>query len=219
MKVKDDLYYKKRYDMIAEHIIPRDIRDKNVLRAMERVPRHIFVSKCMVNYAYNDRPLPIGYGQTISQPYMVAIMTQLLELDDNKRVLEIGTGSGYQTAILAEICKEVYSIERIPELSEIAKGNLSRLGYKNVKLKVADGSIGWAEYSPFNGIIVTAASPEVPEVLKLQLNEDNGILVIPVGDRFSQSLKRIIRKKDKFYEEDLLLCAFVPLIGKHGWKY
>ncbi len=212
-----DKFEKLRNRMVETQLIPRGIKDKNVLDAMRKVPRHLFVPENRKDEAYDDCPLPIGYGQTISQPYMVAIMTELLKPEKNKRILEIGTGCGYQTAILAETCKEVYTIERIPELTEIAKKNLEALGYDNVFLKAGDGTIGWKEHAPFDGIIVTAGAPKIPYTLKEQLSENGGILVIPVGDRFTQSLMRITRKGNYFETEDFFLCAFVPLIGEEGW--
>ncbi len=204
--------------MVKTQLIPRGIKDEKVLNAMRKVPRHIFVPENRKDEAYEDGPLPIGYGQTISQPYMVAKMTELLEPDINKKVLEIGTGCGYQTAILAELFKEVYTIERIPELTEIAKENLKKLGYKNIHFKIGDGTVGWKEFAPYDAIIVTAGAPKVPESLKKQLSENGGILVIPVGDRFTQSLLKIKRKGNYYDTENLFFCAFVPLIGEEGWK-
>ena len=212
-----DRFEKLRKEMVETQLIPRGIKNEKVLKAMLKIPRHLFVPENQREYAYEDGPLPIGHGQTISQPYMVAKMTELLEPDENKRVLEIGTGCGYQTAVLAEICKEVYTIERIPELMEMAKENLKKLGYNNVYFKVGDGTLGWPEYAPYDGIIVTAGAPKIPESLKEQLKEDGGILVIPVGDRFTQSLMKVTRKGNYFDIENLFFCAFVPLIGEEGW--
>ena len=212
-----DKFEKIRNQMVEEQLVSRGIKDKIVLNAMRKIPRHEFVIASRIKEAYNDRPLPIGYEQTISQPYMVAVMTEILDPNKNKKILEIGTGCGYQTAILAEICKEVYTIERISELSEMAKKNLKKLGYKNIHFKIGDGSIGWKEFSPFDGIIVTAGAPKIPYSLKEQLSKDDGILVIPVGDRFVQSLLKIIRKNDKYFQEEYFLCSFVPLVGDEGW--
>ncbi len=212
-----DQYEKLRNLMVETQLIPRGIKDEKVLNAMRKVPRHLFVPSNRIDDAYEDCPLPIGYGQTISQPYMVAVMTELLKPDKNKKILEIGTGCGYQTAILAEICKEVYTIERIPELTEMAKRNLEMLGYNNVFFKTGDGTLGWEENAPYDGIIVTAGAPKVPESLKKQLSKDGGILVIPVGSQFTQSLLRITRKENFYDTEELFFCAFVPLIGKEGW--
>ncbi len=212
-----DQFEKLRNLMIETQLIPRGIKDEKVLNAMRKIPRHLFVPSDRIDEAYEDRPLPIGYGQTISQPYMVAVMTELLKPNKNKKILEIGTGCGYQTAILAEICKEVYTIERVPELTEMAKRNLEKLGYKNVFFKTGDGSLGWEENAPYDGIIVTAGAPKVPESLKKQLSKDGGVLVIPVGSKFTQSLLRITRKENFYDTEELFFCAFVPLIGKEGW--
>ncbi len=212
-----DQFEKLRNLMIETQLIPRGIKDEKVLNAMRKIPRHLFVPSDRIDEAYEDRPLPIGYGQTISQPYMVAVMTELLKPNKNKKILEIGTGCGYQTAILAEICKEVYTIERIPELTEIAKRNIEKLGYKNVFFKTGDGSLGWEENAPYDGIIVTAGAPKVPESLKKQLSKNGGVLVIPVGSQFTQSLLRITRKENFFDTEELFFCAFVPLIGEEGW--
>ncbi len=212
-----DQFEKLRNLMIETQLIPRGIKDEKVLNAMRKIPRHLFVPSDRIDEAYEDRPLPIGYGQTISQPYMVAVMTELLKPNKNKKILEIGTGCGYQTAILAEICKEVYTIERIPELTEMAKRNIEKLGYKNVFFKTGDGSLGWEENAPYDGIIVTAGAPKVPESLKKQLSKDGGVLVIPVGSQFTQSLLRITRKENFFDTEELFFCAFVPLIGEEGW--
>lgn len=187
------------------------IKDNRVITAMEKVPRHEFVPAEERPYAYENIPLNIGYGQTISQPYMVALMTQLLELKANDRVLEIGTGSGYQTAILAEIVREVYTIETLEPLARTAKGTLAQLGYKNINFKVADGYIGWEEESPFNAIIVTAAATEIPVPLKNQLAE-GGRLVIPIGlPGEVQVLWKITKKDDSFIKENKGYVRFVPL--------
>jgi protein-L-isoaspartate(D-aspartate) O-methyltransferase len=210
-------FEKLRKSMVDNQLLPRGIKNKQVINAMLKVPRHVFVPDSSKFYAYEDRPLQIGEGQTISQPYMVAVMTEYLGINENSKVLEIGTGSGYQTAILAEIAKEVYTVERLENLSKRAEKILNKLGYKNIFYKIGDGSLGWEEFSPFDGIIVTAAAPIIPESLKLQL-ADNGKLVIPVGDRYTQMLKVVLRKNDKFIYEDKFFCAFVPLIGKEGWE-
>ncbi len=214
---KDINYKKNRELMVNEQIIARGITDKNVINAMNKVPRHLFVPDNKKHLAYDDCPLPIGEGQTISQPFMVAIMTERLNLDDRSKVLEIGTGSGYQTAILAEIAKEVYTVERLESLSLKAQNILKLLGYQNIFFKIGDGTLGWEENSPYDGIIVTAAAPVVPESYKNQL-KDGGRLVIPVGDKYTQSLQVIIKKDGKFIEQQEFLCAFVPLIGKEGWS-
>jgi len=204
-------------NMLKSQIISRGIKDKKVLKAISEIPRHYFVLEEYLDEAYADKPLPIGYNQTISQPYIVALMTELLELNENDRVLEIGTGSGYQTAILAKIAKEVYTIDRIPELVEFAKKNIAKLKLKNINFKIGDGTLGWKEFTPFDKIIVTAASPSIPNTLVNQLN-NNGIMVIPVGPKYSQTLKVIRKINNKLNEENSIECIFVPLIGKEAWK-
>ncbi len=206
-----------RQRMVKEQIMERGVRDERVIDAMKRVPRHTFVEKTYHHQAYNDYPLPIGYGQTISQPYMVASMTELLELKGAEKVLEIGTGSGYQTAILGLLCAKVYSIERIAELTKQARTTLDDLGFRNINLMVGDGSIGWSDYSPYDGIIVTAGAPEVPTALIEQLAE-KGRLVIPVGDEFSQILNLVKKHKGRIYRKEFFGCTFVPLVGKGGWN-
>ena len=203
--------------MVEEQLRRRGISDRRVLEAMEKIPRHFFVLGDYRDSAYEDRPLPIGEGQTISQPYMVAIMTQSLELKGRERVLEIGTGSGYQTAILAELAQKVFTIERIPALTERAQKALEDLGYPNISFRSGDGSRGWPEEAPFDGIMVTAGSPDVPPTLKSQLAE-GGRLVIPTGPRFTQTLYILTRERDRFTEEEVTGCVFVPLVGDYGWK-
>lgn len=205
-----------REQMVRNQLVPRGIRDDRVLAAMMRVPRHLFVPGLAQRNAYDDMALPIGNGQTISQPYMVAIMTELLELTGREKILEIGTGSGYQAAILSQLCMDVYTIERIPSLAQQASETLRSLSYDNVHVKSGDGTLGWPEEAPFDGIIITAAAPEVPEPLLGQLGE-NGILVIPVGSRHSQQLLRIRKTEKGLSEEYHTPCVFVPLIGAHGW--
>lgn len=216
MKTTQD-FQKARERMVKEQLIPRGIIDPEVLRAMGRVPRHLFIEEALWGEAYNDYPLPIGEHQTISQPYIVALMTQSLGLIGKENILEIGTGSGYQTAVLAEICKKVYSIERVRPLVIKARKILDQLHYHNVRIKVFDGTHGWPEESPFDGIIVTAAAPRVPEPYIQQLAL-HGRLVIPVGDRFSQTLLRISKTGRGTIEEDLGGVRFVSLIGDHGWQ-
>lgn len=206
-----------RIEMVENQIIKRGISDKKVIEAFLKVPREEFVPENLKECAYDDTPLPIGEGQTISQPYIVALMTEALKLKEKEKVLEIGTGSGYQSAILAEIGCEVFSIERIEILAVRAEKILKKLGYK-VKIKVGDGTLGWEEYSPYDKIIVTAASPEVPDTLLKQLSEKEGRLIIPVGDRYIQDLILIIKTKDKLEKINLGGCQFVPLIGKKGWE-
>jgi protein-L-isoaspartate(D-aspartate) O-methyltransferase len=206
-----------REKMVTEQLVKRGIQDPRVLAAMRKVPRHLFVDEALATRAYGDYPLPIGEKQTISQPYMVALMSEALALGPKDRILEIGTGSGYQTAILAELCSKVFSIERIRVIAERAEKTLKDLGYSNFLIRVGDGSKGWKEEAPFNGILVTAGAPSVPKVLEQQLT-DGGSLIIPVGDEFSQSLIKIVREGDEFHHHDLTGCVFVKLIGNHGWK-
>lgn len=203
--------------MADTQLVPRGIRDKAVLNAMRTVPRHLFVDGSTQNRAYDDMALPIGEGQTISQPYMVAVMTELLGLTGKEKVLEIGTGSGYQAAVLAHLAKEVFTIERIASLAEKAEQRFRDLAYFNIHVKIGDGTLGWPEKAPFDGIIITAGSPKMPDPLKEQVSE-NGIIVIPVGSRYSQQLLRIKKTESGFEEEYHTPCVFVPLIGEHGWK-
>lgn len=207
---------KLREEMVKTQLVPRGISDARVLDAMMRVPRHLFVPAPAQRSAYDDMALPIGEGQTISQPYMVAIMTQLLELAGFEKVLEIGTGSGYQAAVLSELCQEVYTIERVPGLAERAAETLRSLSCNNVHVQSGDGTLGWPEEAPFDGVIITAAAPETPPPLIAQLGED-GILVIPVGSRVSQQLLRIRKTKERLIREYHTPCVFVPLIGAHSW--
>lgn len=204
--------------MVQKQLAARDINDPRVLEAFENVPRHEFVPPRLRDSAYADRPLSIGEGQTISQPYTVAVMTQALGLQGDEKVLEVGTGSGYQAAILACLADEVYTIERLSSLAEEARGRLETLRVDNVRVRVGDGSRGWPEHQPFQGILVTAASNQVPQPLLDQLVV-GGKLVIPVGGRWGQDMKRIVRSgEDKFKEESLGRFTFVPLIGDYGWK-
>jgi len=206
-----------REKMVTTQIEARGIHDHRVLEAMRKVPRHLFVGEALQDQAYGDFPLPIGEGQTISQPYIVAEMTQALEVTPDDRVLEIGTGSGYQTAILAELAFRVYSIERVMELFVGSRKLLDQLGYHNVIVKCSDGTLGWPSESPFEAIIVTAGGPDVPDKLVQQLTV-GGRMVIPVGDRLSQTLLKIRRNQGGAHTTDLGGCRFVKLIGEHGWK-
>jgi len=201
-----------RERMVREQIEARDVRDSRVLAAMRLVPRHLFVPTEMQPYAHSDQPLPIGYGQTISQPYIVAFMSEALELKPEDRVLEIGTGSGYQAAVLARLAREVYSIEIVEPLAKEAEARLKQLGYANVKVRVGDGYRGWPEAAPFDAIMVTAAPRHVPPPLVEQLRE-GGRLVLPVG-RFFQDLIRIRRTRDGERRETLLPVRFVPMVGE-----
>ena len=203
--------------MVERQIKGRGIHDPLVIEAMLQVPRHLFVEEALQSQAYSDFPLPIGEKQTISQPFMVAFMTQSLRLRGGEKVLEIGTGSGYQAAVLGRIAERVYTVERLPALARRARRILDQLGGNNVHIKVGDGTFGWEEEAPFDGIIITAAAPTVPESYLTQLAV-GGRLVIPVGPRDAQILKRVTRTGIHGYdEEDLLDCRFVPLIGQYGW--
>ena len=205
-----------RERMVAEQLVRRGIQDARVLRTMGKIPRDRFVDDALTGRAYGDYPLPIGERQTISQPYMVALMTEALELVGHERVLEIGTGSGYQTAILAELCNKVYSVERIKSLADRAIGTLDSLGYYNVLVRVGDGSLGWREEAPFDAILVTAGSPAIPEALVGQLGPKSR-LVVPVGDTYGQILRKGVREDDGMRWVDLGGCVFVKLIGDQGW--
>jgi protein-L-isoaspartate(D-aspartate) O-methyltransferase len=203
--------------MVEQQMRKRGIRDERVLRAMLLTPRHIFVPADLRYAAYNDAPLPIRHQQTISQPYIVALMTELLELRGGESVLEVGTGSGYQAAVLAQIAGKVYSLERIPDLAAGAREVLSELKLDNVEVIDVDGTLGLPEHAPYDAIIVTAAAPRVPEPLKEQL-ADGGRLVVPVGGRMGQMLERWRRMGDDFDQERIAPVAFVPLVGDHGWQ-
>jgi protein-L-isoaspartate(D-aspartate) O-methyltransferase len=204
--------------MVTRQIQARGVRDRRVLNAMARVPRHLFVSESQLPSAYGDFPLSIGEGQTISQPYMVATMTESLGLSGNERVLEIGTGSGYQAAVLAELSKEVITVERIESLAETARTRLAELGFDNVQVIVGDGTLGWPDGAPYHGIMVTAGAPSAPTPLLQQLDV-GGRLVVPVGERHTQILEIHTRQeKDKYKVRRETACRFVDLIGKHGWS-
>jgi protein-L-isoaspartate(D-aspartate) O-methyltransferase len=206
-----------RERMVKNQLVPRGIMDQGVLRVMGEIQRHLFVEEALAGEAYNDHPLPIGHKQTISQPYIVALMTQTLELTGHEKTLEIGTGSGYQTAILAELSKTVYTIDRIRPLIEKSRELLEKLGYTNIRFKAFDGTLGWKEYAPYDAIMVTAGAPKIPQPLMEQL-VDRGRMVIPIGNKYSQDLIKITKKKDTYREENLGECRFVDLIGVHGWK-
>lgn len=203
-------------DMVNDQIISRGISDENVINAMREIKRDIFVEDSLKERAYEDHPLPIGYGQTISQPYIVAYMTQILNLSNTDRVLEIGTGSGYQTAVLSHIVKEVYTIEKIKELSIIAKSNLEIAGVKNFEIKNCDGYNGWKEKSPFDAVIVTAAATKIPEPLIKQLSKKDGRLIIPLGEEYGYQELILLRKKGKDLTiERLLPVRFVPFVSNY----
>ncbi len=206
-----------RRRMVDQQIVERGISDPRVIDAMLSVPRHLFVETGLQGHAYSDSSLPIGEKQTISQPYTVAVMTEALGLQGTERVLEIGTGSAYQTAILAKLAKRVYSIERIGVFIGRARKVLDQLRLSNVNLKIADGTIGWQDQAPFSAILVAAGSPDIPTEYLDQL-EIGGVLVMPVGDEEQQTLLRIVRQSDgSFKREQLMNCKFVPLIGQRGW--
>jgi protein-L-isoaspartate(D-aspartate) O-methyltransferase len=206
----------RRQRMVVDQLEARGIRDVRLLGAMRKVPRELFLDESMRERAYEDSPLPIGGGQTISQPYMVARMCELAELRGSERVLEIGVGSGYQTAILCELGRRVYGVELRPELASVAERRLRTLGYRNLELGVFDGTCGWSDEAPFDAIIVAAGAPEIPPLLVDQLS-DGGRLIIPVGPRQGQRLAIVQRHGDEFTTEWTTPCAFVDLVGRYGW--
>jgi protein-L-isoaspartate(D-aspartate) O-methyltransferase len=210
-------YKHARERMIKTQLIPKGITDKLVLDAMSKVHRHLFLEEALAGEAYNDHPVPIGHKQTISQPYIVACMTQILKLTGKEKTLEIGTGSGYQTAILAELSLKVYTIERIRPLMEKARYLLNSLDYTNILFKYYDGTLGWQEHAPYDAILVTAGAPQMPENLIDQLTE-GGRMVIPVGGKTNQDLMEVIRLKTGYRTVRHGGCRFVDLIGAHGWK-
>jgi protein-L-isoaspartate(D-aspartate) O-methyltransferase len=206
-----------RKRMVETQIVSRGISDKRVIDAMLKVPRHLFVQEAMAAQAYSDNPLPIGYKQTISQPYIVALMTELLNLKGDEKVLEVGTGSGYQAAILAMLADRVYTVERIRELALQARRTLDSLHLLNINLRITDGTSGWEDEAPFDAILVTAGAPDIPTAYLEQL-KPGGRLVIPVGSQFEQTLVRVICTDDgSCIKEDHGGCRFVKLVGKHGW--
>ncbi len=206
-----------RKRMVEEQLISRGIKNQKVLEAFYKIERHKFIPEELRSSAYADYPVPIGEGQTISQPYIVALMTQCLQLTGGEKVLEIGTGSGYQTALLAELAKEVYSVERFENLAQKAQTIFTELGYTNIKIKTGDGSLGWQEEAPFDRIIITAASPRIPLPLTEQLKE-NGKLILPLGESFSQVLTVIEKKQGRIESTPVCGCVFVPLVGKYGYS-
>jgi protein-L-isoaspartate(D-aspartate) O-methyltransferase len=210
-------FQKARDRMVETQLIVRGIYDPRVLAAMRKVPRHVFIDEALRDQAYNDHPLPISERQTISQPYIVALMTEALNIQSEEKVLEIGTGSGYQTAILAELANRVFTVERILSLSQRARQILQELGYRNVALKVGDGTLGWEEEAPYDAILVSAGAPQVPQALVDQLAM-GGRLVVPVGDHLSQELILVESIAEGIRKTNLGGCRFVDLIGKAGWK-
>ncbi len=215
--VDSQFFLKARLEMVKSQIERRGIINERVLQAFRTIPRHLFVPEEYQYDAYADHPLPIGNGQTISQPYIVALMTSSLNLICNEKVLEIGTGSGYQTAILANLAKEVHSVERISKLSDLAEQNLRPLRMGNIYLHVGDGSLGWPDAAPYDRILITAAAPEIPEAILKQLKV-NGRIVSPVGGRWRQMLEVWIKEKKRIKKEQILPVVFVPLRGAHGWQ-
>ncbi len=212
----EEQYKMLRENMLSVQIKARGINGKEVLTALRKIPRHLFIPEQQREYAYEDFPLPIGESQTISQPYMVALMTQALNLKKHEKVLEIGTGSGYQSAVLSRIAKEVYTVEKIESLGLKSEKIFKELGHKNIKVKIGDGTEGWSEHAPYDGIIVTAGSPQMPKPLIEQLSE-NGRIVIPIGNSFSQDLIVARKTKGELTQRTICGCMFVPLIGKYGW--
>ncbi|MCD6521308.1 protein-L-isoaspartate(D-aspartate) O-methyltransferase [Candidatus Calescamantes bacterium] len=211
-QLQSEDWEKLRREMVEKQIIARGVKDPRLIQAMLKVERHLFVPPAYRHLAYTDQPLPIGEGQTISQPYIVALMTELLELKGDEKVLEIGTGSGYQAAILAELAQEVYTIEIIPKLAESARKRLEKLGYKNIKVKCGDGYMGWEEYAPFDAIIVTCAPDHIPKPLLEQLKE-GGRMVIPVGEYYQELI--LVRKKEgKIIKRSIIPVRFVPMTGE-----
>jgi protein-L-isoaspartate(D-aspartate) O-methyltransferase len=211
------VFAERRREMVDRQLRSRGIRDPRVLAAIEKVPRHLFVPPELREEAYNDQPLPIGAEQTISQPYMVASMTELLELAAGDRALEIGAGSGYQTAILAELTAEVHTVEKHPGLAAAAAERLARLGYANAHVHTGDGTLGWPEAAPYTAILVTAAAPFLPPPLVQQL-ADGGRLVLPLGAADTQAVVRVRRRGRDIATESLYACRFVPLLGRYGWR-
>ena len=208
-------YLFQRQQMVESQLASRNISDSRVIQAFLKIPRHLFVNESDINQAYEDNPLPIGCSQTISQPYMVAFMLEQLDLHSNNKVLEIGTGSGYQTALLAELSGEVYTMDRMPELTQNAQ---KQLEYKSIHYKTGDGTQGWKESAPFDRIIVSAGSPRIPSKLIEQLSNHNGILLCPAGNEFSQDLIRITKSSGHIKQDNLGSCVFVKLVGAEGWE-
>ena len=217
LKSTSDPYSVARRRMIDMQLVARGIRSEKVLQVMRQLPRHYFVDPGMAAQAYGDYPVAIGAGQTISQPYIVALMTEALELKGDEKVLEIGTGCGYQTAVLASLAKQIYTIERIKTLGLGARRVLKQLHFRNIVMRVGDGTNGWQEAQPFDAILAAAGSPEIPAPLVAQLGE-NGKLVIPVGTNEAQSLLRIRKHNGQVITENLGPCRFVKLVGRHGWQ-
>jgi protein-L-isoaspartate(D-aspartate) O-methyltransferase len=216
LNAPNDRFAEARRTMVEWQIRRRGIRDERVLRAMGSVPRQEFVLPPYINKSYDDEPLPIGRGQTISQPFIVAAMLAAIGFTGSERVLEIGTGCGYQAAVLALLAREVYTVELLPDLAQSAADRLERLGFRNVHVRCGDGTLGWPEYAPYDAILIAAAAPRIPEPLLEQLAE-NGGLVAPVGDDVNQEIQIVRKRQGKLHVEHDVSCRFVPLVGKHGW--
>jgi protein-L-isoaspartate(D-aspartate) O-methyltransferase len=210
-------YAQARERMVEKQLVSRGIHDPRVLRAMAKVPRHLFLENELWDRAYEDHPLPIGANQTISQPYMVALMVEAIELKGAERVLEVGTGSGYAAAVLGELCAEVFTVEAVEELALKARTLLSSLGYRNVSVRVGDGTLGWEEYAPYDAVVISAAAPCIPRPLLEQLKIP-GHLVFPMGEKELQTLVRIRKDTAGIREEYLGECLFVQLKGRYGWE-
>jgi protein-L-isoaspartate(D-aspartate) O-methyltransferase len=212
-----DVYIEERHKMVAEQLVARGIKDLRVIAVMRKVPRHSFVAEDLRDRAYNDEPLAIGNKQTVSQPYMVGLMAEALQLTGNEKVLEIGTGCGYAAAVLAELCHKLFSIERIDELAIKARLTLTSLGYRNVVIQAGDGTLGWPEHAPYDAAVISAAAPQIPRPLLEQL-KPNGMLLLPMGEEELQTLVRIRKGQEGIKEEYLGECRFVKLRGAYGWE-
>lgn len=210
-------YYVARKRMITEQMTTRGVKDPRVIAVMSRIPRHLFIPEALASQAYSDYPVNIGEGQTISQPFMVAVMTEALQLKGDEKILEIGTGSGYQSAVLAELCRHLYTIERFKNLANQARKILYDIGITNFSMRIGDGTLGWPEEAPFDGILVTAGGPVIPDVYSEQLKE-GGRIVIPVGDEESQQLIVAVKTGNNLQQEVISGCRFVKLIGRHGFE-
>jgi len=211
------MYERLREEMVKKFVVDPGVKDERIIAAMQKIPRHLFVETALAHQAYSGATLPIGFGQTISHPTTVAWMTEALEIEDNNKVLEIGTGSGYQAAVLAEMGSKVFTIERISQLAEKARRLFNELSYYSIAVQIGDGTVGWTQYAPFDKIIVTAGSPEIPDALIDQL-ADNGKFIIPVGDINNQAFKIIVREGDEVKMATSKSGSFVPLIGRKGWQ-
>jgi protein-L-isoaspartate(D-aspartate) O-methyltransferase len=212
-----DLYAEERLKMVSEQLVPRGINDSRVIAAMSKVPRHAFIPDQLRDRAYDDKPLPIGNDQTASQPYMVALMAEALDLQGPERILEIGTGCGYAAAVFAEVCREVFSMERIEELAIKARLTLTAIGCHNVRIQIGDGTLGWPEEAPYDAIVISAAAPQIPRPLLEQL-KPGGVLVLPMGEEELQTLVRLRKTPGGLKEEYFGECRFVKLRGAYGWE-